>query len=535
MSVTPRFRHLFGRLNPMQRRWGGGGLATGLVLAVVLVAVTGTGSSPPTSSFADCGGPDQLTLATGDDISAGSFRRDLVEAWNNTRKTKVTLVEVADRTDEERAEMVGRARLKSCAYDIFVLDVAWMAEFARSGYIRPFTLKEDKSSTFVENVLNSGKVDGIQYGVPLVTDAPLLFYRRGAPTPTTVEQLWKYAEEKNVRGENKGYVVQLGDYEGASVNLLEAIRSADGRVTDGDRIVVDEEKFRDRVRGALSHWHAMLNQKIMAPGVENFTKEDTFNIFRDGLLPQEAKNLLEENSLRAFRDGHVSYMRNWPFAFHRMATDPSMYDSAGPLFGLAPLPGVGTLGGFNLAISAHLNDAKAQEAQRLIEFLTRGDAQQKLFACSGYPPVLESVYEEYRRNPRTCDELPTPSPDAPDSLAAPTVTDPAPAPTGKDAEQDTSIKINRAMLQDLAAKIHQAVVAAEPRPQYSHYAIFSRVFRACTRAVVIGTLPVEEFDVDGFADALRDARRGRLPGDDNEVRARCTLRKQAERLVGRPV
>lgn len=38
----------------------------------------------------------------------------------------------------------------------------------------------------------------------------------------------------------------------------------------------------------------------------------------------------------------------------------------GPHFRAAAPPGVGPLGGSNLAISAHLDEAKAQEAERLI-------------------------------------------------------------------------------------------------------------------------------------------------------------------------
>ncbi|MGV9775669.1 extracellular solute-binding protein, partial [Streptosporangium sp. NPDC003464] len=478
---------------------GGAGLVTGVVLASVLVALTGKAPAPPVSSFTGCGGPDRLTVATGADITAGSFRRDLIEEWNRTHTTQVTLVEVADRTDEERAEMAGRARLGSCAYDVFSVDVAWMAEFARSGYLRPYPLDPQDAEPFVDNVLQAGQVDGVQYAVPYVTDVPLLFHRRGVSVPTTVEQLWRYAGEKG------GYAVQLGEYEGGTVNLLEAVRSEGGRITDGERIVLDDGDSGPRVRRALSRWHEMLRAGTLARGAENFSKEDTFNTFRDGFLVRGSKNSVEESSLQAFRDDDVAYMRNWPFAFHRLATDRSMYDDQGRLrFGMAALPGVGILGGFNLAISAHSDNPG--KARTLIDFLTGHDAQLKLFACSGYPPVLESVYEEYRRNPRTCAQL----------LAAPGEgTGKGSMPSGEDTE------ITAPMLQDLAEKIYQGLRKAESRPKYSYYSVFSEVFRACARAVVTGDLLAKELDLGRLADALRDARRGRAPDDTVGTLAHC--------------
>ncbi|MER5318222.1 extracellular solute-binding protein [Streptosporangium roseum] len=512
MSATRRPRDLLRRLDPAQRRWGGAGLVAGLALASVLVSLTGKGAPPSVSSFTGCGGPNRLTVATGADITAGSFRRDLIEEWNRTHTTQVTLVEVADRTDEERAEMVGRARLGSCAYDVFSVDVAWMAEFARSGYIRPYPLEPEEANRYVDNVLKAGQVDGVQYAVPFVTDVPLLFHRRGVPVPATMEQLWKYAAE------NGGYSVQLGDYEGGTVNLLEAIRSAGGRVTDGERIVVDEGDSGERVREALSRWHALLEKGVLARGAENFSKEDTFSTFRNGFLERGSKNSVEESSLRAFRDDDVAYMRNWPFAFHRLATDRSMYDDQGRLrFGMAALPGTGMLGGFNLAISAHSgNPAKART---LIDFLTGHDAQMKLFACSGYPPVLESVYEEYARNPRTCGQLLAASGTAADPTAGKGSTAPTDGPTPVPAGEDT--ELTGPMLQDLAAKIHQALRTAESRPQYSYYAAFSEVFRSCARAVVTGDLLAKELDLARFADALRDARQGRAPAETVRSLAHC--------------
>ncbi|MFI6458473.1 extracellular solute-binding protein [Streptosporangium amethystogenes] len=506
MSLIRRPVALVSGLTPAQRRWGGAGVLAGMVLASLLISLTTKVPSFPVGESSDCGRSDRLTVATGSDITAGSFRRDLIEEWNRTHTIQVMLVEVADPTDEQRVEMAGRSQFGSCAYDVLSVDVAWITEFARSGYILPYPLDPQKANLFVDTVLRTGQVDGVQYAVPFVTDVPLLFHRRDLPVPTTMEQLWKYAARSG------GYAVQLGDYEGGTVNLMEAILSEGGRVTDGDRIVVDEEANGERVREALARWQALLGEGTLARGAEEFSKQDTFDAFKDGLLVRGPKHSAEENSLHAFRDEGAGYMRNWPFAFHRLATDSSMYDDQRRLrFGLAPLPSTGILGGFNLAISARSKNP--DQARMLIDFLTGHQAQARLFACSGYPPVLESVYEEYRRDPRTCDQLST-SPGTEtgfsgrtDCTAMNPVTgaDAAAGPPGEDPE------ITAPMLQDLAGKIHQALCKAESRPQYSYYSAFSEVFRGCARAVVNGDLPAGELDLARFADTLRAAQQGRAP------------------------
>ncbi|WP_030909420.1 extracellular solute-binding protein [Streptosporangium amethystogenes] len=503
------------RLNAGQYRWGGAGVAVGLVLASVLISLTARTPSFPVGDHTDCGGPNRLTVATGADITAGSFRRDLIEEWNHTHTTQVVLVEVADPTDEQRAEMAGRSRLGSCAYDVLSVDVAWTTEFARSGYIRPYPLDPRQADLFLDNVLKTGQVDGVQYTVPFVTDVPLLFYRQGLPVPDTMERLWQYAAA------NGGYAVQLGDYEGGSVNLMEAIFSAGGRITDGDRVILDEEVNGERVRETLARWQTLLRNGTLAHGAEDFSKQDTFDAFEEGLLARSPKDSAEESSLQAFRDEDTGYMRNWPFAFHRLATDNSMYDDQRRLrFGLAALPGVGILGGFNLAISAYSDNP--DKARMLIDFLTEHQAQARLFACSGYPPVLKSVYEEYRRTPRTCKQLleeqPSPSAETATGLSgredcttgteANPATGAGSAAAGSPGEDPT---ITALMLQELADKIHQGVCKAESRPAYSYYSAFSEVFRGCARAVVIGDLPAGDLDLPRFADALRAARRGRAP------------------------
>lgn len=168
-------------------------------------------STPPS----DCGGSSDLVVATGDDISSGSMRREVFDSWNQTKPPgfpRVKLLELSDSTDLRRAQMAALAQVGSCAYDVLVLDVAWVAEFARHGYIQPIELKD--SDRFLDGPLKAGQIDGQQFGVPFAADAPLEYHRLDQP--------------------KGGYLLQLSDREMGTVNFLEMIELGGGAVLDGD-------------------------------------------------------------------------------------------------------------------------------------------------------------------------------------------------------------------------------------------------------------------------------------------------------------
>ncbi|GAA3131592.1 ABC transporter substrate-binding protein [Planomonospora alba] len=419
-----------------------------------------SGGAPP------CATDHELTIATSSDVSSGSFRRDVVDEWNRRAGTtmKAKLVEISDSTDEERAEMAAAAQSQDCAYDILILDVAWTAEFARNGHLRPLSPGSGPGVPFLEKALTTTEVDGVRYAVPFATNAPLLFRREGLPAPGTPGELLRLAAEH-------GYAGQLADYEGGTVNLLEMVLSGGAEVLDGDEVVLDRPDDAREAGEALAAWQAALSRRTGA----------------------DALSLKEESSLQAFRSRQAGYLRNWPFAFHRLASDPAMRDGDGLRFAVGPLPGTGVLGGSNLAVTSRSPDAA--EAERLIAFLTTPQTQKKLFACGGYPPVVESVYDDYRVRPRTCGEL----------LAEGDPEAGRPDPDGE---------ITAGQLRLFADAVRLAVRRAWPRPPAVHYSTFSEVFRSCARQVVDGALDAGELDFPRFSGALREALDGRRPEHD---------------------
>ncbi|MEV4299639.1 extracellular solute-binding protein [Microbispora rosea] len=466
--------------------------------AVFVIAVS-QHSGSPSSQTACPGRPDDLVIGTGAEIGAGGVRHDVIKAWNDEQRElkkkplKATLVEISESSDEQRSELAAAAQSKRCAYDVLLLDVAYVTEFARNHYLEKFELDPGKlgglpERYFLRKSLETGRVDGEQFAVPFAADAPLLYRRTDAPAPPP-QDTKKFLE----LAREHGYAAQFDDYEGGTVNLLEAIFSAGSRKAEDRKAQADDLVFDDKGDVVLDQDDN--GEKVM--DALRAWREALFTVGKDDTSPLPGESALrEESSLQAFRTGLVGYMRNWPFAFNRLAADPLMRDDDGSLkFQVLSFPGTGVLGGVDLAIAK--DSPHKEEARELIYYLISQDVQERLFACAGYPPVVAALYERYERSrtARTCGDL---APDGADGA-------------GRPAERDTEITGDQ--LVRFAGEVHEAVDHARPRPKSAYYATFSQVFRSCLLPVATTTSGAAP-DFHYFSDALRDALNGRRRSDD---------------------
>ncbi|MFJ7262030.1 ABC transporter substrate-binding protein [Streptomyces globosus] len=345
-----------------------------LVAAVVLAGYAGFGARGDAGAQAPARGP--LTLATAGDLT--DYLSPLLDEWNEQHPgERVTLVELPESADETRAQMTSELRSGSSRFDVLNIDVAWTSEFAAAGWIAPLPRDRFPLESFLRPVVDTATFEGRLYAVPYVTNAGLLYYRKdvldqeGEKPPGTWAELARQAAEVAPRHGLDGYAGQFLPYEGLTVNVTEAVHSAGGAVLrdDGAQVAVDSPAARTGLR-------------FLADGV------------REGWIPRDALGWKEEESRRAFQDGRLLFLRNWPYVYAEASGPDSKVAGR---FGAVPLPGpdgpgTSVLGGSNLAVSSRSRHPAS--AADLISYLTSEPVQRKVLTEGALPPVRAALYED---------------------------------------------------------------------------------------------------------------------------------------------
>ncbi|MCX5245162.1 ABC transporter substrate-binding protein [Streptomyces sp. NBC_00201] len=351
--------------------------AAGRGLLVLVVVMTGYVASGARADEGTAGGRGPLTLATAGDLT--SYLGPLLEGWNRAHPgEKVTLVELPDSADETHAQMATDLRGGDRSrFDVLNIDVNWTSEFAAADWIRPLPRDRFPLKSFLDPVVDTATYDGHLYAVPYVTNAGLLLYRKdvlakeGVPPPRTWAELEHDARTVAPKYGLDGYAGQFLPYEGLTVNAAEAVYSAGGSILgdEGARVTVNSAAAREGIG-------------FLARGV------------REGWIPKKALTYKEEESKQAFQDGHLLFLRNWPYAYVAASTKGS---PVADRIGAVPLPGPhgpgkSVLGGSNLAVNTHTRHPDS--AARLIAYLTSEPVQRQVLTRGALPPVRAALYED---------------------------------------------------------------------------------------------------------------------------------------------
>ncbi|MEJ1179545.1 ABC transporter substrate-binding protein [Pseudarthrobacter sp. NPDC055928] len=351
--------------------------ATAGILALTLSACAGGGGGGTTGgggtdAEANLDGRGPITYVQGKDNS--NVVRPLIEKWNAAHPDeKVTFKEQTDQADQQHDDLVQHYQAKDPNYDVASVDVVWTAEFAAKGWLQPLKDKMAVDTAgMLEPTIEAGSYKGTLYAAPVSSDGGILYYRKDlVPTPP---KTWDEMMEmcSIAKANNIGcYSGQFKQYEGLTVNASEAINSFGGSVLDKD--------------GKPS-----LNTADAKAGLENLVKA-----FADGNIPAEAITYQEEESRRAFQDGNLLFLRNWPYVYNLATTEGS--SKVKDVLGMTALPGkdgpgASSLGGHSAAVSVYSkNKATALD---FVKFLVE-EEQQKFFATQGsLAPVLGDLYED---------------------------------------------------------------------------------------------------------------------------------------------
>jgi multiple sugar transport system substrate-binding protein len=265
-------------------------------------------------------------------------------------------------------------------FDVFVVDIVWVAEFARAGWLldlTPFIAPSEVRRDFLAPVGDAILVEGKTFAVPWYVDTGILYYRTDLiPRPPSTYQELALAVQgvKRQRPDLAGFLWQGRQYEGLVCNVYEAIWGHGEDTQRGDRLLLQTDATRD----ALHYLHSLL---------------------RNGISPASVRSAIEEDSRRTFQAGKAIFMRNWPYAFAESERAGSPLRGK---VGLAPLPSVtgqpghGVLGGYQLGINALVAEDKRELAVDLLRHLTSREASVDLAIAYGRSPARRDAYDDQR-------------------------------------------------------------------------------------------------------------------------------------------
>jgi multiple sugar transport system substrate-binding protein len=283
-------------------------------------------------------------------------------------------------TDEQHQFYVINLEGRSADFDVLALDVIWVPEFARAGWLRDLSslLPERERRGFFPGPIEAVTSRGKLFAVPWYIDAGLLYYRSdllakyGMQVPRTWQELVRTAQAITAKEPGLyGFIWQGKQYEGLVCNVLEYLWGNGGEVlADGVPSLDSPENIE-----ALQFMRDL--------------------IARYGVTPALVTTAIEEPTRHLFGSGRALFMRNWPYAWNLFQQEGSAVRGK---VGVAPLPSfpghgsVSTLGGWQLGVNAYSRRPAA--AEKLVRYLTSRAVQKELALAVGYKPTRRALYQD---------------------------------------------------------------------------------------------------------------------------------------------
>lgn len=279
-------------------------------------------------------------------------------------------------TDQQHQFYAINLEGKSVTFDLLAVDVIWVQEFARAGWIQPVdhVLPAAEREAYVAGAIEAATFEGRLFAIPWYLDAGVLFYRRdlldryGFAPPKTWPELVRMARmilDQEQDPDLTGFLWQGKQYEGLVCVALEFIRGHGGTVL-GNRTRESED--------ALGFMRTLVKEGLSAALVTTADEEATRHVFGAG---------------------RAIFLRNWPYAWALFQAEGSPVRTK---VGLAPLPSfpghesVSTLGGWMLAVPHRAPHPR--EAVDLLRYLSSPAIQKRIALELGYLPARRDLYRE---------------------------------------------------------------------------------------------------------------------------------------------
>lgn len=308
-----------------------------------------------------------------------AFEQLLAEFGRSHPGLRVRAETLPAASDEQHQFYATNLAAGSADFDVFALDVIWVAAFARAGWLRDVShlLPEPAHNEFFPGPIEAGTWAGRLYALPWFMDAGVLYYRKdllarhGLAPPKTWDELARAA--RTVAGREPdlhGFVWQGKQYEGLVCNALEYLWSNGGEVLRDGRPVLDSPGNRT----ALAFMRSLITS---------------------GATPEFVTTLTEEPAREIFGRGAAVFLRNWPYAWRLFEQPGSAVRGKVGVSALPHFPGhssAATLGGWQLGVNRHSKHPQA--AEQLALYLTAPAAQKALAIAYGYNPPRRALYRD---------------------------------------------------------------------------------------------------------------------------------------------
>jgi trehalose/maltose transport system substrate-binding protein len=345
-------------------------LARSVVLAIVAVVLTACAGSP--TSEPEIRLVFRHSRMPGESDPLPSLLREFERRHPGVHVAREPLPWTADVQHQFYViNLEGRAQ----GFDVLMLDVIWVAEFARAGWLLDLTDRwpaQDRAE-HLPAAVEAATFEGRAWAIPWVTNVGLLYYRRDLlerhhlTAPRTYDDLARLAALVRA-GERdpalEGFLWQGKQYEGLVVNVLESFWAAGTDV--------------------MGRGGALFPDLARAAGALAYRRE----LLRKGLSPPLVTAADEEITRREFGAGHAVFLRNWPYAIDLFEAPGSPVRGK---VGIAPLPGGGALGGAHLGIDRATRHPDA--AWALVQFLGAPEAQRAIASAVGLYPTRPALIE----------------------------------------------------------------------------------------------------------------------------------------------
>ena len=271
----------------------------------------------------------------------------------------------------------------SPGFDVLMLDLIWVPEFAQAGWLLDLSgaVSDSELAAHFPAAVRAANVNGRVWAIPWMMNVGLLYYRKdlldkhGLRPPDSYAELIDEVRQIKTAEPSApldGFLWQGKQYEGMVVNVLEGL-SANGTRLFGPSGAVFPEP--DRAEEVLAFFRGLIET---------------------GVSPAWVSAADEELTRRPFQDGHAIFLRNWPYCLDLFEQPGSRVRGK---VGIAPLPrlgrgtrGVGASGGAHIGVYRGTRHPEAAVA--LARFLTSEAAERTMVTTAAVSPSRMALYHD---------------------------------------------------------------------------------------------------------------------------------------------